>query len=651
MQNLDFRFPALHNHRIFECDFFDIEGEEGNADFWKRETKFDWIVGNPPWINLKKGTKARENKFAYKWMNNPQNIIDRPVRNFQLAEAFSWIVTDLLNNDGYIGLILPATSLFNLKVNKYRGPFFSKQEIIKVTNFANLKEAIFGGRATLPPAILIYRPAEKGREKRNIIHYGPFEINQLIEAKDKPWVITVNENEIKTLSPNEAEIGDTLSWKLALWGNQIDKRIIERIKNTFPKTLKGLCEDKKWAFYEGPQLRCNDKKLEYLEMLKGEKQFNTITMLKSPYQFSIPTGVLTPIPEDCCYIRRGKNTGLKLTCAPHIILSSSWMSFIIYSDQDFVIPHGLIGISAPEKNRENVETMKALSVFLSSRLAAYVLFFHAPEWGVFRYARKISVTPVGEIPTPDFTSDQIAKLAHLQEEVTAREKEEISKLVSALKKNRLLAHHIDSNEVIDCTGLPTNLTSAEEETIECEKARIRKELQERIDNNVYEILKIPRDIRQVIEDFFNFRLPLDTPSKKHLAIKKPTVEELENYARELKDKLDDFLMGESFVRVKIIYSDDLIESIIEVANEGGPFPIDPSCVKPGNKTRASLLTELADNLRRQVSQWVYIQRGLRLFDGPRIHIYKTPRIIDWTRTQARIDAADIIGDLVQGNDH
>jgi hypothetical protein len=163
-------------------------------------------------------------------------------------------------------------------------------------------------------------------------------------------------------------------------------------------------------------------------------------------------------------------------------------------------------------------------------------------------------------------------------------------------------------------------------------------------------LKIPRDIRQVIEDFFNFRLPLDTPSQKHLAIKKPTTGELRDYAHELRNKLDDFLMGESFVRVRIIYSDDLIESIIEVTNEGGPFPIDHSCVKPGNKTRASLLTELADNLRRQVSQWVYIQRGLRLFDGPKIHIYKTPRIIDWTRTQARIDAADIIGDLVQGND-
>ena len=287
---------------------------------------------------------------------------------------------------------------------------------------------------------------------------------------------------------------------------------------------------------------------------------------------------------------------------------------------------------------------------MSSHLVAYILFFHAPEWGVFRHARKITINDVREIPTPDFTPDQTAKLARLQEEVAASEKEEISGLISALRKNRFPALFISSTNVNDNTVLPTNLTPAERETIDREIARIRKELQERIDNHLYELLKIPRDLRQVIEDFFAFRLPLDTPSKRDQAIRKPAPEELENYARELRDKLDDFLGGESFVKVAMIYSDDLIESTVEVVNKGGPFPIDSSCVKPGNKTRANLLTQLAGNLRRQVSQWVYIQRGLRLFDGPRIHLYKTPRIIDWTRTQARIDAGDIIGELIQGHD-
>ena len=90
--------------------------------------------------------------------------------------------------------------------------------------------------------------------------------------------------------------------------------------------------------------------------------------------------------------------------------------------------------------------------------------------------------------------------------------------------------------------------------------------------------------------------------------------------------------------------------MVEVTNEAGPIPVDGSSVKKGDKTMAGLLAELAENLRKQVSQWVYVQRGLRLFDGPRIHLYKSPRIIDWTRTQARINAGDIIEELIQNND-
>jgi Eco57I restriction-modification methylase len=658
LQNINFRFPSLHNQQVFECDFFDIEGKESSAGFWQKKLSFDWIIGNPPWRMLKRVTGKEENAFAYHWMNRPGNKKSYPVGDNQIAEAFSWLVTDLLEESGITGLILPATSLFNIKARHYRKRFFSEHEVLKVTNYANLRETIWGKREnkenknkpTLPPAILIYRPAEKGREKKRITHYSPFEINQLIETKDKPWVMTINETEIKTLSPYEAETGDTSFWKQALWGTYIDKRVIERIKHTFPNTLKAFCDEKKWAFYEGPQFRCNDKKLKHLDTIKGKKQFNTLSMRESLYRYSIPSKVLTSIPEECCYIRRGEKTGLKLTTAPHIIMSSSWMSFVIYSDLDFVIPPRQIGISAPGKNHQSAETIKALSLYLNSHLVAYILFFHAPEWGVFRHARKVTVKDVREIPTPAFTADQITQLAQLQDELVTMEKEKISKLISAQKKPSLFAHHIPDNEDNDNTRLPEDLTPAEKKNRDHDIARIRKELQARIDQNIYEILGIPQDIRTVIDDFFNFRLPLDTPSQKGVATRKPTAKELAKYAGELKYSLDDFLGGEAFVRVNIIQSDDLIELIVEVVNEGDPFPLDDSCVKQGNTTRASLLKELSGNLRRQVSQWVYVQRGLRLFDGPRIHLYKTPRIIDWTGTQAIIDAGDITGALIPTHD-
>ena len=63
-------------------------------------------------------------------------------------------------------------------------------------------------------------------------------------------------------------------------------------------------------------------------------------------------------------------------------------------------------------------------------------------------------------------------------------------------------------------------------------------------------------------------------------------------------------------------------------------------------TSSRILSELSKSLREQISQWIYVQRGLRLFDGARIHLYKASRLIDWTRTQAMNDAGDILGEVL-----
>ena len=136
---------------------------------------------------------------------------------------------------------------------------------------------------------------------------------------------------------------------------------------------------------------------------------------------------------------------------------------------------------------------------------------------------------------------------------------------------------------------------------------------------------------------------MDKPAAIEHITRKPTEQELLAYARELREELDDFVMGEAYHRVRVTHSDELIECVVEIIKDGAPFPVDEHNIHAGDLTTAKLLAELGDVLKQQVSQWVYVQRGLRLFDGPRIYIYKSPRLIDWTRTQALNDANGIIG--------
>ncbi|MGH9834794.1 MAG: HsdM family class I SAM-dependent methyltransferase, partial [Blastocatellia bacterium] len=136
-RNKQFKFPPLHNEQIFEADFFD-----DSSEFWHRGEKFDWIIGNPPWIEPEKDDEEEQSVLS--WISNNENRRNRPVAGNRVVEAFSWRVTDLLNQAGCAGLVLHATSLFNHESKKYRQAFFKQHEVLRMTNFTNLRRLLFG---------------------------------------------------------------------------------------------------------------------------------------------------------------------------------------------------------------------------------------------------------------------------------------------------------------------------------------------------------------------------------------------------------------------------------------------------------------------------------------------------------------------------
>lgn len=649
LQSLSFHIPDLHNNRIFQSDFFDLEGEEYGAKFWQQRLRFDWVVGNPPWIEAKAGRE----KLVRAWMESPRNKSERPVGGKRVAEAFSWLITDLLAPDGMMGLILPATSLVNLESQEYRQHFFTKYEVLRITNFANLRDVLFDKRGTLPAATIVYHKAPDTRSKTDIVHYGPFSANQVSGAKDKPWVIVVNENEIQTISPYEAEKGETCLWKLALWGTYRDKRAIERLRYLFPTTLEEFCEHKGWGSglpRQGAEF-CNDPKKPKAK-IKGQRRFDpkTFDNIKPRYRFSVPhSSVLKEFEEDS-YLRRGEDTLALTTSAPHIILSPGWQNYAIYSDEDFVIPPRQMVIAAPGETEENEEYLRALVVYLSSSMVAYYLFFQVPEWGVFRQRKSVVTTEVRRIPTPNLTLEQARELADLHRGLVETERQEISHFVSTMHReaHRSLEAFDDpfAPEIVPGVSLPQNLTESEKQRVESFVSELRSRLQLTIDRTVFELFRIPKGIRLLAEEFVQMRLFLDKPSAIENVTRNPSDQELLAYALELRDQLDDFVMGTAYHRVTITYSNELIECAVEITQEDAPIPVNGNNIKAGDLTTSRLLAELGHSLRERVNQWVYVQRGLRLFDGPRVYIYKTPRLIDWTRTQAMNDAGEIIGESV-----
>jgi methylase of polypeptide subunit release factors len=46
------QLPTLHNTQIFRYDFFD-----DSSPLYQQQRRFDWIIGNPPWIQAEEAEK------------------------------------------------------------------------------------------------------------------------------------------------------------------------------------------------------------------------------------------------------------------------------------------------------------------------------------------------------------------------------------------------------------------------------------------------------------------------------------------------------------------------------------------------------------------------------------------------------------------
>jgi len=624
--NEKFKFPDLLNkdQRIFCDDFFNPE-----LKLPMPNGGFDLVVGNPPWIELKPDSKGED--YARAWISTEKSIAGNRV-----ADAFAVKAGRLLSEDGVAGLLLPATTLFTLEGKRFRQHFFREFSVARVTNLANLRGNLFGGRVIQPAATLVFRKDAKERHRTPILHFAPFAANQVTGDADQLWALTIHGSDIQQVSQADAARGDTSVWKLALWGTPRDARAIDRIQQLYPLTLERLCEKRGWGKgmpREGAQLRRLDEKQEVLSFdelddrelkdkkeevipsdeLKDKKRFDTARfnkLTKGGLHFSLPSGVLVPIPEERCYVRkRGGLSGLVVNRPPHLMISATWKNFLIYSNEYFAIPPRQMGIAAPrEASSKDRALMRTLTLYLGSSLVEYFLFFQVPEWGVYSTLRHVVLRAVRSIPTPDFTPEQVATLAQTHRE-----------LVLGENSFRL---------------------RSDEDGPDTAKQRL-------IDQTVFDTLSIPNDLRLVIEDFRDNRLPLDQGRSilERLGAR-PNIRAIQSYGRTLRDELDRFLLDEARASVDLLTSPDLIRCEVQLHTSGQRSAYPVNVAEATSHQTRQMLRSLRVQLGERFSQWVYVDRSLRVFEDDAAQIYKAPRLMDWTRTQALNDADNIITDIL-----
>jgi hypothetical protein len=139
-----------------------------------------------------------------------------------------------------------------------------------------------------------------------------------------------------------------------------------------------------------------------------------------------------------------------------------------------------------------------------------------------------------------------------------------------------------------------------------------------------------------------YRLPLVKGKAPQTLTKPPQSNQLDAYARRLKSELDGFLERKTRRhRVTVLNAPAGVVATIELASNGSARA-EVRTADPAEQAQVHAILYAAE---LQFSQWMYVRRSVRVFAGNKIHLCKPARRLEWTETQALLDAADIIAEV------
>lgn len=610
-----FKLPHLRGYNIYESDFFNIDSK------WQKATNkihFDWIVGNPPWdeVSGKPVNDKHEHFYVWKWMEDNKTTF--PTGGNQIAECFLWKVSQHCNNKSIIGLLVPAMTWFKKESVSFRKQFFSERKILCVANFSNMAFVLFGGRIA-PRAAAVFFKCVQPKPDNTILSFAPFVTEQIANRSSgkilPTWNIVINGNEIKEISNKEVESGDMLPWKLVMWASSRDKKLLQKIKNRF-NDLQTFCNDVGISPpHQGSELRkykiSNNYPVEkHLELVGGTKiLFKKLKNIGTV--FSLPPYAIDKIDVSEAYIRkRGGLAGLEVSRPPHILIDAA-RRFAIFSNDFIFIPPRQIGITGSTKQ---TKLLRALSLYLSSDFCKYHQFLNSPEFGIMFDIADLDTLKQLPVALKSLNDQELSEWENIQMGLSS---------LSQKKFNGMGWHEEDKEKF---ESLLTEMNS-----------------------KVFDLLQLRLSERILVQDFVNLHFKLMSGRISTVTIRKPKYEEMMEYFTTLRDSLDDFFSEDQGVRHKIESLQDLDSAMFSVSLTKATEAIPPIIINSTNE-ESKILKNIRDTLLYQHSQWIYFDRGLKIYKNGALYQFKTMQRLHWSRRQAILDADEIIAETLGGED-
>ncbi len=549
---------------------------------------FDVIIGNPPWGSL----KVSEEQLPVYWCK----AFGYPVGDKELSQCFIWRTRSMVKPEGEIGLLVSTGVLFkhHKQSKNFRTAWLERNHIRAVYNFAHVRDVFFKKqkkKAIAPFAAVFFKPAINETIDNNVFYCNAKQ-SALIE---KLQAVVLNKADLKIIPQKDLMRTDWL-WKTLMWGTQLDVELVGELKSCY-KVLEQYVTKYGEGFIE-----------------KGNPQKKNTNDLG--VEFELDTKDLKTMPE---FVRTNKKiefrplyrsgtkevfTGPRLLIERGVQQSKEELGIIQarLAEQDFAFKNSILGFRLDKLNESDREVL--LGITLSS-LAKYYYFLTCSTWGFWH----------NEIHEEEYLGLPIK----IPEDTTIAKK-----IVKAMRGILPLTSSNDITQTLFYNNKPSR---------------------DKLDEAVFDLYGLSKSQRDLVRDLCKYTLDFYYCGTKSNAMKCPKTDDLENYR-------DAFL--EIWRERLLIHNEKLVceicapeESLLigmEFRLEDAGNDINHTFLS--NTSECSLwFNNLSRLLRKEITKGIYIDRVAKEITDASIIIMKRSEMRNWTLSQARNDAQEILTEV------
>lgn len=250
----EFILPDLKGKNLFVSDFFD---DEKLNPLIIKNVSFDYIIGNPPWGNVKTGLHMRYckiNGYADKQQNN------------EIGRSFVFRAKDFCTANTICCFILHSKLLYNQKgpAVRFRKFLLKETEICDIVELSSVRKLVFEN-ADAPAVIMAFR-YNSINNLNHMITYTSVKPNIFFRLFH---VICVEKNDVKKI-PQSLLYTYDWAWKTIVYGNCYDLDAIIKLKNKY-LTIGQVLDEQKPSIVRGSGVEYQNGDLKDASHLYGRK--------------------------------------------------------------------------------------------------------------------------------------------------------------------------------------------------------------------------------------------------------------------------------------------------------------------------------------------------------------------------------------------